>query len=315
MSGTVVTTICNEAGEYESALGRAHLELTRTGAGFGPNVAREVVVDGAHMVAGHVQFPVFGRTTVGDDQMAVLSIISAPAGSRWCEHDLEPGVVGLYGPGAEHYAVSPAGLNYHYAVIDLSEVLAMGELLGTSIRPPARGSVTWLEPTASARQLRPVFARLGNPLDTGEIAAPDGPELFEATAHVLGDPSPIREECLRRKVSSRSVVSSCVEYADDVGRIPSVSELCFSAHVSERRLRAAFNDACDMSPNQFFRTRYLSRARERLLAPRGHTVTEIALDLGFSHLGRFAHQYEHVFDELPSETLAGAVRSTPHTAR
>ncbi|MBE1043174.1 helix-turn-helix domain-containing protein, partial [Escherichia coli] len=36
---------------------------------------------------------------------------------------------------------------------------------------------------------------------------------------------------------------------------------------------------------------------------RVRNLTELALDFGFAHLGRFAEQYRRQFGELPSETL------------
>lgn len=68
-------------------------------------------------------------------------------------------------------------------------------------------------------------------------------------------------------------------------------------------MRAAFHDTFDMVPNTYFRARRLSRARDRLLVGE-QSVTEIALDLGFEHLGRFAGQYAAACDEHPSDTLA-----------
>lgn len=315
MSAIVATTITEEAGQYQAALGRALVEVTRTGAGIGPNLARSVTVDGADMYSGRVQFPVIGRTTIGDGQLAVLSIIEAPAGSRWCERDLEPGDAMLYGPGAEHYAVSPPGLEYRVAIIELSELRSMGELLGTSFRPPEHGSVTWLDATSATSAMCSVLDRLGGPLDTSAVMPADGTELFEATTHVLADPSSFPEDADRSRINSRRVVSACIDFADSIGRIPTVSEMCCCAHVSERRLRAAFSTTCDLSPNQFFRVRFLGRAHDQLLARHGHTVTEIALDHGFMHLGRFAKQYTQVFGEPPSVTLHAGISSTRRQRR
>jgi transcriptional regulator GlxA family with amidase domain len=53
----------------------------------------------------------------------------------------------------------------------------------------------------------------------------------------------------------------------------------------------------------------LERAREHLLsAGLSDTVTSIALDCGFVHLGRFPATYRMAFGELPTETLARSRR-------
>jgi AraC-like DNA-binding protein len=51
----------------------------------------------------------------------------------------------------------------------------------------------------------------------------------------------------------------------------------------------------------------LAQARSELAAPRpGTTVTRVALDCGFTHLGRFSQEYVRRFGERPSETLQRA---------
>lgn len=78
------------------------------------------------------------------------------------------------------------------------------------------------------------------------------------------------------------------------------------AHVSERRLRSAFTETVGMAPLKYFHYRLLNEARSRFIATEnGHeTVGVIALDLGFTHLGRFASRYQQLFGELPSATLS-----------
>jgi transcriptional regulator GlxA family with amidase domain len=51
----------------------------------------------------------------------------------------------------------------------------------------------------------------------------------------------------------------------------------------------------------------LAQARADLEAPGPNTsVTNVAYDCGFSHLGRFAQEYARRFGESPSETLRRA---------
>jgi transcriptional regulator GlxA family with amidase domain len=55
----------------------------------------------------------------------------------------------------------------------------------------------------------------------------------------------------------------------------------------------------------FFRLWALDQAHRRLVRARrtDDTVTRIALDVGYGHLGRFSEHYRLVYGELPSETL------------
>jgi AraC-like DNA-binding protein len=59
-----------------------------------------------------------------------------------------------------------------------------------------------------------------------------------------------------------------------------------------------------MSPMRFVTERRLAAAQARLAtAGAARDVTEVAAELGFSHLGRFAIAYREVFGESPSQTL------------
>ena len=73
---------------------------------------------------------------------------------------------------------------------------------------------------------------------------------------------------------------------------------------SERTLHHVFRDIYDVSPKHFLKARRLFATRQLLLAaPSQRTISEIAMDLGFFDLGRFAHDYRLMFGELPSQTL------------
>ncbi|AME28396.1 MULTISPECIES: anthranilate 1,2-dioxygenase regulatory protein AndR [Burkholderiaceae] len=77
-----------------------------------------------------------------------------------------------------------------------------------------------------------------------------------------------------------------------------------AAGVSVRTLHDGFQRFKGVSPMQFVRQLRLERARDALReAPANVRVAEIALDCGFTHLGRFAMAYKAIFGESPSDTL------------
>jgi AraC-like DNA-binding protein len=85
----------------------------------------------------------------------------------------------------------------------------------------------------------------------------------------------------------------------------SMAALAREVGVGLRSLQLAFLEARAMGPRDVLLRMRLERARERLLsAAQGETVTTIALDCGFAHLGRFPAAYRIAFGELPIETLA-----------
>jgi len=69
-----------------------------------------------------------------------------------------------------------------------------------------------------------------------------------------------------------------------------VADLCAACDVPRRTLNRAFQNALGMGPVTYLRRVRLNRARRALQGEgtRSTTVTDVALELGFWHLGRFA---------------------------
>lgn len=87
------------------------------------------------------------------------------------------------------------------------------------------------------------------------------------------------------------------------GRPVSLSELVAVTGVSERTLQQSFLRHRGQTPSEFARDLRLDLAREAIASRSGASVTQIALDFGFNHFGRFAQSYGARFGEKPSETL------------
>jgi AraC-like DNA-binding protein len=87
-------------------------------------------------------------------------------------------------------------------------------------------------------------------------------------------------------------------------------DICAAIGVPERTLRIYCAESLGMSPGNYGRLRRLNRVRSILQQadPATGSVGEIAKQLGFSELGRFAAAYRGVFGETPSATLWGAAK-------
>jgi AraC-like DNA-binding protein len=97
-----------------------------------------------------------------------------------------------------------------------------------------------------------------------------------------------------------------VEYLRSTdSRSATVADLCDAARVTQRTLEYAFRENFGISPATFLQLRRYHATRKDLLAaaPKTATVSEIALNNGFYHLGRFAVHYKQLFGESPSQTL------------
>lgn len=95
-----------------------------------------------------------------------------------------------------------------------------------------------------------------------------------------------------------------------------VADIAAEVHVSVRALQDGFRRHLGCSPTEHLRDIRLTRARRSLLEgnPATTTVTSVATQWGFLHLGRFALEYRKRFGESPSATLGGT-HGTHGTAR
>lgn len=83
-----------------------------------------------------------------------------------------------------------------------------------------------------------------------------------------------------------------------------VADIAAAAGLRVRSLETAFQRVAGSTPWAKLTSIRLEQARLRLLTSDGtESVTSIALECGFAHLGRFARLYKKAFGELPSETL------------
>ena len=111
--------------------------------------------------------------------------------------------------------------------------------------------------------------------------------------------------------STGSVARRAQEYIEDhYHRTIRMEDLCRYSGVSMRTLQRSFSEYFQASPFEYIKARRLNAARQALVAGDSSRdrVTRIAVDNGFTHLGRFSVDYREHFDESPKETLAGYAR-------
>ena len=105
--------------------------------------------------------------------------------------------------------------------------------------------------------------------------------------------------------SRELAVHKAVEHVWQASGPVSAWSMAQAAGVSQKTLELAFRQAMGMTPGKYLMLTRLNGAHHELAdAIRGqHTVTEVALRWGFSHIGRFSGAYRQLFGELPSQTL------------
>lgn len=91
-------------------------------------------------------------------------------------------------------------------------------------------------------------------------------------------------------------------YSENIG----IHDLVEITGVSERCIFEGFRKSLDITPMQFLMQTRLTHVREELLesaTPINTNITKIAMDNGFTQLGRFSSYYKSMYGELPSETM------------
>jgi len=95
--------------------------------------------------------------------------------------------------------------------------------------------------------------------------------------------------------------------AAHLGENITLDRLCAVSGLGPRSLQKLFLARYGQSPLEWVNARRLAAARAQLLqAPAAVAISTVALDSGFTHLGRFSGAYRQAHGELPSATLAAA---------
>ncbi len=117
-----------------------------------------------------------------------------------------------------------------------------------------------------------------------------------------GESMPVRRAAFRR----------AIEYVDHLMEPITAVELARKVGVCQRTLEYGFREVLGIPPAKYLRFHRLNHVCRELSAadPRRVTVTQIAMNWGFLHPGRFSGAYLMHFGELPSATLA-RIRTVP----
>lgn len=140
-------------------------------------------------------------------------------------------------------------------------------------------------------------------LDRPAIVASTKSRLLRAVEACFTELGPVLPD---QSMSRRGeVVYRAIQHVEESQVATSAWEMAQAAGVSQKTLEVAFREVMDMTPGKYLVIRRLNAARRALVsADRAKaSVTDVALEYGFTHLGRFAKNYRQLFGEAPSKTL------------
>ena len=130
-----------------------------------------------------------------------------------------------------------------------------------------------------------------------------------ATAFLLGTAERSSDRLLvsstRLTCRQRRAVEAARGYIRDHMPEPiRLEDLCRNTHLRARALEYGFRQVVRLSPMRYLRMLRLGEVRRELLKSSAtqRSISEIALDAGFSHLSQFSVDYKKVFGETPSAT-------------
>ena len=109
-----------------------------------------------------------------------------------------------------------------------------------------------------------------------------------------------------RSISHQKHLSLAKQYLDAHMKGPvKMAHVCTHAGVRFRTLQRVFQSELGVSPSSYLLARRLGAVRRALIAadPEHGIIKRIAIDHGFTHMGRFAVAYRRQFAETPSQTL------------
>lgn len=228
-----------------------------------------------------------------------------------CGTPVEAATVLAIPGGAEITAAIRPGLRYAAALLP-TEVWREAQAVANGfVLPLPAGPIAFRLDAGEARNLQ---AGLGRLLDsvaaTGPDASPSPAALLEHVGTIAGatareQPGAGLDRSFNRRVRQAWRAQDFIHAHLDE-ELP-VMRLCREVGVSRRQLEYAFRTTFGVAPRDFIESVRLNEARRRLMTAREReqTVSEVALETGIMHFGRFAHAYRQLFGESPRQTLAG----------
>jgi AraC-like DNA-binding protein len=298
---------------YGSSVRGVGIRAIRIGSADQPNSVATVSDDHLTVTAVHVGFPINTWAETPDDTMIVARIRRAPRGSRWVGMSLHADQTLAYGPNVEHVGTNLAGTSFTFVTTEFDWLKRRADELRSPFAPIETGLVRDVTAIAEFDTVGLDAIAIGD-LRSGTV--PPWTLMDDALSDIALALASMTDRPARSRFrpNSSQIVHRCLEYARSVDRAPSVSELCLAADVSERTLRDAFVAMYDTPPSIFFRQWALNRANDRLTSGDyiAGGVSEVALQAGFGHLGRFARYYRSVFGESPSDTYRRHASVRPH---
>ena len=219
--------------------------------------------------------------------------------------------IGLLGPGDEIHAISNDHANVLSMHIPTRLLRAMETpfFLNDDIQLP-RGGAMVIPALASTDRMRGLMDAVIRGQDDSHCPVERASGLLTALAAIINECDHDGQDEKNSSQAERlRVIRHASEFIDAHLAEPiRIDELCMHCATSLSKLERTFRRELQISPSKYILARRLDAVNRELRHAKESNVmiATLAIDHGFSHLGRFAADYRHQFGELPSETLRSA---------
>ncbi|MDD5053017.1 MAG: helix-turn-helix domain-containing protein [Sulfuricurvum sp.] len=106
------------------------------------------------------------------------------------------------------------------------------------------------------------------------------------------------------KNDARAIVQTLIDYVHDTGcSFRTIGDLERFTSLSTRSLQIAFQKHIGLTPTQWLRQQIFLNAKNMFESGQGVSVTQVAIECGYTNFSLFAKYYKELFGELPSQTL------------
>lgn len=270
---------------------------------------------GTHLSRVKTQGALRVHSQLPEDSFAVVLAISGSLKHQATREivDVRPGCAFVGSPGQQVEVETPEKFEVFFVRLSTESVVTeLEKLLLREIHVPLVFSQQFELSSEAGKRYRKALIELCRQLEN------KSPQQATETMHVFaGEKSLVtlllegqKHNYTRLLARARSAAPWQVRAAEEYIRanlhLPlSLGDICVAAGVSSRTLQHTFRRKRGYTPMEFLRTLRLEQVRAELSRSEpALSVTEAALNCGFTHLGRFAHDYRARFGEMPSETLS-----------
>lgn len=296
--------------ELNDAIRGAHREVVQLGCGRVRGYLAHLSIADLPVSAGTFSVGMRSRGILSRDRITIGMLTGCTDRVTQWSCDVHPGDVLVTPPGQESERQYHGGASYAAISLSTADISSFFKseprLLDAANWQSEHFRAAFHSDERLVPQLKKIFSRLQDgPTLTADAAEFWKRSIIEGmTATILMNMPSERDGAIGSAVR---IVAQTENYLDRTGMTPvHISEICGKLNVSRRTLHRAFHDALGIGPVTYLQRRRLCSVHSALRDgdPDKTTIAEIALQHGFTNLGRFAGYYRALFNEYPSQTFA-----------